>query len=255
MGLLLLAACVPRAGEADPVEDSPGSVDLALTMAPGVEVDSVSFEVKGNGIKPRSGVIDVTDPRATISFVMSLLPVGSGYTVSLSTTTRDKRTTCTGKAQFSVVADRTSAVRVDLDCGDVKAPPATGGVVVMANRCPTIGAITVSPTMVSPGGTINLLASAFDPDLGDTLSFRWSAGGGGVFADPHAANTVFRYNDMGNTTLKLTVSDGHCEKSKEVAVSCGRITGGAGPGAGGRGGFTGGSGAPVAKDAADTRAP
>jgi hypothetical protein len=232
------ATCVPGLdddGSGDPPLTTPGAIDLALTMAPGIEVGTVGYEIKGNGIAPRSGSIDVTDPRATISVVVGALPAGAGYQVTLSATTADKRTTCKGTAPFSIVAGRSSAVRVDLDCGDVKAPSSTGSVTVVGNRCPTLGALTASPTRVSPGGIVTLLASAFDLDPGDTLSYQWTGGAGGTFADPKSANTTFRYGQAGNTTITLTVSDGHCGKSKEIAISCGGgITGAGGDGGPGR---------------------
>jgi hypothetical protein len=224
-----LVACLPASTDRDGVDPGAdqGAVDLALTLAPGIDVASVSFKVEGNGIVPRSGAIDVRDPRATVSVVVGALPAGSGYHVTLTATGGPPGTTCAGTAAFSVVAGRNSAVRVDLDCGDVKAPGSTGSVTVTSNRCPTIGALTASPTTITPGGSVTLLASAFDADLADVLSFQWSSSGGGTFSDPHVANTLFRTTETGTRSVRLTVSDGHCQKSKEIAITCaGQISGG-----------------------------
>ena len=57
---LMFAGCGPR-----PAPDSPeGSGALALTLAPGVTVNSVIFQITGNGITPIVGTIDVTNATA-----------------------------------------------------------------------------------------------------------------------------------------------------------------------------------------------
>ena len=208
--------------------DDNGSIDLALKLSPGLDVASVDFLIEGNGITPRTGVIDARGVRTTISLLVGALPAGSGYRVTL-TAKGEKSVRCSGTAAFSIVAGRNSAVAVDLDCGDAARPSPTGSVTVTVNRCPIIGALTASPTTITPGGVLALLASAFDPDPVEALAFRWTSNGGGTFSEPDLANTIFRTAHIGALTIKLTVSDGRCSTVKEVAILCSRQIAGSAP--------------------------
>jgi peptidoglycan-associated lipoprotein len=75
------------------------------------------------------------------------------------------------------------------------------------NRAPTFGsAITCDPCIVAPGQTVNLGATATDPD-GDPLTFQWSAPSG-TFSSQTDANTRWTAPNMpGNVQATVTATD------------------------------------------------
>jgi hypothetical protein len=226
------------------VTENVGSVDLALTLSPGVNVSSVSYEITGNGIAPITGSVNVADPGATISLLISGIPAGMGYTIALSATSTDGGTTCAGSAMFNITAGATTAVTVAMQC---RGPAGNTGSVQVngtTNNCPVIGGFSVSPTSTGVGGTIALMSSASDLDAGTTLTYAWSTNGGGTFSAPTSANTNFTCTPAGTQTLTLTVTDGMCPTITTTVVTCttGGGTGGTGGGTGGTGGATGGTG-------------
>ena len=89
----LLAAAVITAGTAfvncskKNSNDDIGSITLALTLSPGVTVNTVNYTISGNGIMPINGMIDVSMATTATAFV-SGLPAGNGYTVSMTATRR-----------------------------------------------------------------------------------------------------------------------------------------------------------------------
>ena len=107
------------------VTDNVGSVDLALSLSPGVNVSSVSYEITGAGLpSPITGSINVADPGATISLLISGIPAGMGYTITLSATSTDGGTTCLGSSMFNITAGATTAVTVAMQCRGPAPPPA-----------------------------------------------------------------------------------------------------------------------------------
>jgi hypothetical protein len=216
--------------------ENTGAVDLALTLAPGIIVNSVSYEITGGGITPITGSVNVSDPGATISLLISGIPAGTGYLIKLSATSTTGAVTCAGEAPFAIVANSTTAVTVGLQCSGAGT---TGSVSVTAgvNNCPVIGAFTVSPISIGVGGTISLASTASDAD-GSALTYAWTSSGAGTFGSPTSANTTFVCSPAGSQTLTLTVTDGSCPKTKTVIVSC------VGAG-GGTGGVSGTGGAPA----------
>src|SRR5262245_17934697 len=84
---LAIAGCAPQATtEARPLS---GTVSFAIFTSPGVEVRTVSYAISGNGILPRTGIIDVGGAGATVSVLVSGIPAGAGYRVELAATSTD----------------------------------------------------------------------------------------------------------------------------------------------------------------------
>ena len=117
----LLAAAVITAGTAfvncskKNSNDDIGSITLALTLSPGVTVNTVNYTISGNGIMPINGMIDVSMATTATAFV-SGLPAGNGYTVSMTATSTDGLTMCTGSTTFNVQAGVTAMANVVLQC-------------------------------------------------------------------------------------------------------------------------------------------
>jgi cysteine-rich repeat protein len=195
-----------------------GSVSLALRLSSGVNVDKVDYKISGNGITPITGSVTVSDPGATVSILVNGIPAGTGYTVELSAVSTDGKTTCAGSAKFDVIAGKTTAVTVALQC---RAGANTGSVSISGtfNNCPAVTSLSAAPLTVSVGGVIAVSAAGADLDAMDTVTFAWSATGGS-FASATSASTSYTCSVGGKQTLTVKVSDGKCDDSGTVEVNC-----------------------------------
>src|SRR5215468_8462843 len=124
-----------------------GSVGFALELAPGLTLDSVSYQVTGPGGFSTSGTID-TRNSTKISAVIGGLPVGTGFNLTISATLSDGSTTCSGSALFDVIAGATTQVSIHLQCHE---PSSTGSVSIdgTINVCPVIDALSATPAEVT----------------------------------------------------------------------------------------------------------
>ena len=201
------------------VNGNVGSIGLAIQLAGGATVNTVSYEITGNGITPIRGSIPVSDPGATVSVLVNGIPAGTGYRVDLTATSTDGRTTCAGSATFNVVAAQTTAVAVVLQCRGPGAGTGSASITGTFNNCPFLTSYSASPLSVSTGGTINVSAAASDLDPGAALTYAWTATGGS-FAAAGTASTTYGCSAAGSQTLTIRVSDGSCDDSATIAVSC-----------------------------------
>jgi hypothetical protein len=201
-----------------------GAVDLALMTSPGVTINTVSYTITGNGITPITGSIDVSAPGATVSLLISGIPVGTNYKIDLAATSTDGKTTCGGSANFDITAGGVTSVNVALQC---RGPSVTGSVAVTGtiNNCPVLTSYVVAPLTTEVGGAIKVNATASDLDAGSTLTYAWSTNGGGSFDTPAQAAATFTCTPRGSQTLKVAVSDGKCTTDAEIAVNCGSVCG------------------------------
>src|SRR5690349_11117659 len=71
-----------------------GKLDLALTLADGTTIDSVDYTITGPGSFTKTGSIDVANS-TTVSALISPIPAGAGYTITLSTTANESAS-CSG---------------------------------------------------------------------------------------------------------------------------------------------------------------
>lgn len=230
-GFAALVACIGVAAALNGCSSAPegstagaesvGMIGLELQVA-GAALNQVSYTIVGPGSFTKSGTLDVTNS-TTVSGLIGGLPVGSGYTITLSATTEDGATTCTGSASFNVLSHQTSVVTVHLLCHQA---PTTGSVQVggTLNVCPIADGITASPVEVLVGSTIALAVSAHDPDTGPSaLSYAWTASAG-TFDDATLAAPVFSCTTPGTVTVTVTVSDGDtapgCTDSASATLAC-----------------------------------
>src|SRR4051812_9259216 len=98
LGAGAVAASCSR--EASHSQDDVGSVVVALTLSPGVVVNTVTFSITGNGITPVNGSIDVTNATRATALVPGL-PAGN-YSITMDATSVDGGTTCHGVGTFTV---------------------------------------------------------------------------------------------------------------------------------------------------------
>ena len=214
--LVLSCAAVVGCGEDSTfaADDSWGSVDVALTLPGGFEINHVLYAVSGAGILPMTGVID-TSGGANDAAVTLELSSGSGYLVSLSAADAGGGLYCEGSAIFDVVSSQTSGVRIDIKCSESS---------TNLNRCARVANASATPANAPLGSTIALSATAEDTE-GDPIEYSWT-GPGGSFSAPDAAGTSFTCQDAGTHTLILVVSDDEfqeCIRGWVTSITCSEV--------------------------------
>jgi phospholipase C len=202
-------------------EDGTGSIGLSLLVG-GASLDTMSYTITGPFGFKKTGTINVSSS-TTVSVTIGGLPAGKGFTITLTGTTTDGSTQCSGSAKFDVVAGVTSTVKLTVDCHQA---PRTGGINVngTVNICPNILGISANPSEVLTGSSVSVSSTAVDPDSGPSpLSFAWTASSGKL-SSATSPNPTFTCTQPGVATLTLTVSDGDptagCAATGTVAVTC-----------------------------------
>lgn len=216
VGLQALVGCGDNKPAANASTDDVGSVQAALTLAPGITVNAFAYAITG----PHSyaGSINVTNA-STVSTVIGGIAVGPGYSIALTGTSVDGLTTCAGtSAPFTIVAGATANAAVLIDCHQ---PPKTGSALITGtiNVCPSIDAVSSNPPA---GNVIALFSTAHDLDAApQALSYSWTAASG-TLNGATAQNPTFTCAAPGTASLTLTVSDGDagCNATFAVLVAC-----------------------------------
>ncbi len=247
------AAMVGCSHRSSPSEDV-GAVTVALTLSPGVTVNTVSYAITGNGITAISGNIDVTNSTHATALV-SGIPAGNGYLLTMNATSTDGQTTCTGTTNFNVSANATASATVVLQCRGARGTTGTVAINGRLDNCPFITGYSANALEAFVGASVNVAVTATDFDAADTIIYAWTASpaGLGTVAAPGSATTTFTCSAVGSTSLSIAVSDGVCGDSLAniIPINClqptsptgGSGTGGSGVGGSGVGGSgVGGSG-------------
>ena len=221
-----------------------GAVKLDLRVSSTAKIDSISYLVSGNDITPLTGQIDVSKTMTATATVKGI-PAGKKYQVQLDASTSDGTVTCAGSSDVDVAANKTAQVTINMQCTDTRS---TGTVSINGtfDNCPSVTAAAAMPVTATVKGIINLQATGADLD-GDGLSFRWRQStdvgtlGAVAMTSTRAATSTFACDAVGMTTLTVTVSDGTCEDSASIPITCTSEAGG-GSGSGGSIGSGGNSG-------------
>lgn len=174
------------------------------------------------------GDIDTRMPNAQPSFD-ALIPVGIGYTVSL-TATASNGALCSGSLNFDVVAGTTANLSLALTC--VADTVSASGVVdvqtvASTESCPILSGYDVSPTTQDVGQQIDVTGVVATDADGDTLTYSWSQNGGpGVLMIANSATTTPTVTCFagGAVTLVLSVNDNHtptgCIVTESFSIHC-----------------------------------
>jgi hypothetical protein len=177
---------------------------------------------------------------ATIGLVVFLLGCGAGcdgnHCGTAKATINDAGTGGSGVGDAAVektavmlpeagaeTSDSAGAHDVSVGVADAKND---GSISVMGtfNTCPNIVAATASPPQATVGEMITVSVTAADPDSTDHLTYSWTALGG-TFAMPAAATTPYTCSEQGAWQLTVKVSDGQCDQTTTVLVTCGSAGG------------------------------
>ncbi len=183
-------------------EDTAGSAQLFGTLAQAItsaDVTSVRVTVSAADMQqPRTESLVKTNGQW--SGLVGKLPAGTGRTFSAEAFNSAGARLYAGTApNVTIMAKGTTAVSITLQ--EVNpAPP-------FANAAPVITALSAAPSLVEPGGSVTLNASATDANTGDTLTYAWSAPSGS-FAQPSSLSTSWTAPTSAATVpLTLTVTD------------------------------------------------
>jgi phospholipase C len=202
--------------------DDQNSGSIGLLLVGGGSIASFGYTITGPAGFSRAGTIDVSSS-SKLAAIVGGLPVGAGYTLTVTGTSGDGTTNCSGTASFAVAAGATTAVALTLDCHQ---PAKTGGVSVTGtiNICPTLTSLAASPDEILAGSSTSVSAAASDPDNAPApLAFKWAASSG-TFSDATSASPTFTCTAPGTSTLTVTVSDGDasagCAATGSLTVTC-----------------------------------
>ena len=168
----------------------------------------------------RTGNINVSGS-TTVSAVISRIPFGTGYQITMRGASADGSAVCMGSATFDVDSPNTKAVALHMTC---ELQPTTGSILINGtlNICPRIDGVDASPAEVIFGNSISLAATASDLDKAPSqLSFHWTATSG-TFSDAGTTGPTWTCNKVGRATLTVAASDGDsaCASSRSVDVVC-----------------------------------
>jgi acid phosphatase len=222
LGLGSIACSDPLGGHEGSAADSTGSIGVALVLAPGSTLNTVTYQISGPNSFMKSGSLDLTHS-TTLSAVIAGLPAGMGYSITLMGTTVEGGTNCMGSATFMVTAHQTTSVSVNVDCHETVH---TGSILVTGalNLCPLIDGISANPAEVLVGGSIAVTGTAHDSDNAPSpLTYQWMASSG-TLAGASTATPTLTCTVAGPVTLTLTVSDGDstpgCPATATATVTC-----------------------------------
>ncbi|MEI9940883.1 MAG: histidine-type phosphatase [Pseudomonadota bacterium] len=206
-------------GEPAPSENT-GVIGLDLTVAGGITFDSQSFAIVGPNGFSKSGSIELS-AATKLSATIGGIPAGNGYTITLSGTSTDGSTSCTGSATFNVTAHATSQVSVALVCHQA---PTTGSLLVNGslNVCPVVDELSANPGSVYLGASLALSGAAHDSDAAPSpLDLRWNASSG-LLSNGNGSHPTFTCTAPGPVTITLSANDGDaaCADTQSVVVNC-----------------------------------
>jgi hypothetical protein len=200
-----------------------GSVHLALSSATTVDIPTATYAITGPGGYTHGGM--VTSTGGVLSGLVGGVPAGSGYTIELDGTSMDGTVNCSGTQMFIVVTHQTTQVTVPMVCRE----SLNGGSVSVSDTtdiCPVVDGVAAAPMAAASGGTIALMGTAHDKDMGPSpLSYAWTATAG-TFDSATKQNPTFTCPTVASptmVTITLTVSDGGpmCTDSMQLTVTCG----------------------------------
>lgn len=219
-----------------------GSVGLQFRAGPGINIPAVQMVVTQLDLASTpaddADVVAMTrnipspDNGSDFNFAVSL-PPGS-YSVKLTADTPANSphpVHCEANATFSVTADITNQVGLQLYCDDVIHNGVQKyDVEVVSDVCPLeVDYASASPTNVRMGTEVATLSGSAHDDVGGTWAYKWTAApaNAGTFADSTQANTTFNCGIAADpVVLTLTAtrpadSDGlGCSDSISVWVTC-----------------------------------
>jgi hypothetical protein len=218
LGLALLAGC---ASSSSPT----GSAQLAVSLPQALSssVSRVSVTLSATDFSSLS--VDLVSSNGVWGGILGSIPAGANRTFLAQAFDASGTRLFQGSASgVSIVANQTALVALTLQ--QVDPPPPS------QNEAPFIDSLVASSTSTSvpAGGSLSLVATAHDPNPGDTLSFAWSSTAGSFSSASEATTSWTAPASSGFQTLTFTVTDSQglsTSVSLTVYVTPSRLQGGA----------------------------
>ncbi len=219
----------PGNGTAKSVEGPQGSVGLSLVPVSGITLNTVHYIVT-NSATPAVTVAegDLPTPGTAKDFTFGLsLPVGTGYTISLSAASAETGDdiTCGGSfGPFAVTPNSSTNFTLTLTCHDNTNGQVVGGVAVTTDACPKIvfDYVVATPASANVGSTLAVASQAHDLD-GKTVTYSWKIAtpAVGSFSPTTGATSTLTCAQQGlGTVVTVTANNGECTKDLTTTVSC-----------------------------------
>jgi cysteine-rich repeat protein len=210
-----------------------GTVGLSLQPVAGITINSVHYVVTQGMTTVVEG--DLPTPGTSDNFSFGIpLPVGTGYSISLSGESAETgdNITCTGSfGPFDVAPNMSTQFSMTLTCVDNTNGQIITEVDVETDACPRLVvdyAVALPSTGTVPSDpAIQVLSSARDLDnAAATITYAWSIvdaanAGVGSFAPANAQNSTFTCASNGDgVVIQVTANNGECSKSLKTVISC-----------------------------------
>ena len=193
LGLALLAGCAAPSSNT-------GSAQFAVSVPQTLSASVSRLSVTAIAADFPSVSVDLVSTSGVWGGTLGNLPAGSHRTFLAQAFDASGTLLFEGSASgVSVSAHQTTLVAITLQ--QLNAPPP------FQNEAPLIGSLTAPATSVAVGSSLSLVATAQDPNPGDTLSYAWTATAGS-FSSASAASTSWTAPTApGFQTLTFTVTD------------------------------------------------
>src|SRR5262249_33229293 len=190
------------------------TISFELDFGGGVTLTSVDFVMTGPNNFRRVGTLPVADsPIVTATF--HDLPQGQGYNINVMGTATDDMTGCRGQLMFNVNPSGNANLQIPMMCqGRVEI---TG---TIDNTCPVIDELSAIPSEVQVGASIQVTAVSHDIDgVPSPVAPVWLTTGG-TLGNVSATGATFTCTAPGTFTVGLRVSDGKCQDTATVVLTC-----------------------------------
>ncbi|WP_141332805.1 kelch motif-containing protein [Myxococcus sp. AB025B] len=206
-------------------QEQTGSVEFMSAVSDalaGEDVTRVTVTLTATGV-PASTVV-LTQEAGAWRGTFHQVPVGSARTFTAEAFDAQGALRYRGVAEgVTIVAGETAVVAITLQSLSSGTP--------FENTVPCIDSLIASASVVMPGGSIVLRATAHDKDTQDTISYAWSATGGSFTTTGTATTTWTAPQAAGEFALTLTVTDSRgAATSLRIDVRTLSTDGGAGMG-------------------------
>ncbi|MCY1076287.1 fibronectin type III domain-containing protein [Archangium lansingense] len=200
MAALLLVSVSAGCGKQEPAPQN-GSAELRVTLPQALsaaDVRRVRVEVRGPGL-PLPMAADLVQVGTAWQGTVSNIPAGNDRIVDAYAYDMSGMVIFQGSsAPMTISAGSTASAFLMLQ--QVNTPPP------FHNEAPQISSIVLSANTVSPGGSIYLMALAYDAN-GDALSYSWTAAAGSFSAPNHEMTYWTAPSTEGTHRLRLEVTD------------------------------------------------
>jgi hypothetical protein len=183
-----------------------GGADLSVHQFTALNPSSVVATVSGPALPaPKTFSLSARGTSGTWGALIGALPVGSNYVFTVSASDQSNPPVNYGgtASNVAIIKDQVTAVIIVAQQSSAPTP--------FKNAVPVIDSLVLSSTNVVPGASVSVKATAHDPNVGDTITFAWSASPGpDGFAPASAATTVWTAPATeGDQALTVTVTDNH----------------------------------------------